>query len=135
MSEPTSIGHMALWGGGTIGSGLALAVGAVEANPEVALALTPDIGTSIVGLVCAGVVLALKTYVPSEKDVKQEFLALKSQHGAIIEMVKEVKSDGKAVQDELHEHRLMLAGWMGDVNRNLANINGKIDSLERRKAS
>lgn len=130
MSEPTSLGHALLYGGGAIGSGVALAVAAVEANPEVALAMTPDIGASIVGLVCAGVVFALKTYVPSEKDVKHEFSVVKAQHEVLLE-------DSKELRKAFHEHQLQLSGWMGDVNRNLSNINGKIDSLEHttRKAS
>ncbi len=128
MSEPTSIGHAALWGGGAIGSGLALAVAAVEANPEAALAVTPDLGASLIGLVCAGVVFALKTYVPSEKDVKNEFAVVKAQHLVLLE-------EGKEMRKAFHAHQLELAQWMGNVNRNLSNINGKIDDLERRKAS
>lgn len=135
MAEPTSMSHAALWGGGAITSGLALAVGAVEANPEMALALTPSTGASLIGLICAGVGLALRNYMPSEKEVKQEFLLLKAQHAAIIENMANSAKSAEEVRKKLETHQLKLAEWMGDVNRNLSNINGKIDSLERRKAS
>ncbi len=128
MSEPTSIGHAALWGGGAIGSGLAIAAAAVESNPEMALALTPSTGASLIGLICAGVGLALRNYMPSEKEVKL-------QHQILMDQLKAQASSSEAVAKELKEHRLMLAEWMGDVNRNLSNINGKIDILEQRKAS
>lgn len=122
MTEPFSASHLLKWGGTTVGAGFAYAVAAVETNPETAMALTPDIHSSLYVLIAGAIAAALKNYVPSEKSVNAQFDVLKAQHIAMAETLKQVSADVREAAASTHAFRLELAGWMGGVDARLKNL-------------
>lgn len=122
MTEPFSGSQFLKWGGTTVGAGFAYAVAAVETNPETAMALTPDIHSSLYVLVVGAVAAALKAYVPSEKSVNAQFAVLEAQCKAMSQTLDAAASDAKQAAAMTHAFRVELAGWMGGVDARLKNL-------------
>lgn len=122
MTEPFSGSQILKWGGTTVLSGLALATAAVETNPEVATALTPNMHTTFEMLILAVVGAALKAYVPSEKIVNAQFAVLEAQFKAMAQTLDAAASDAKQAATLTNAFRVDLANWMGGVDARLKNL-------------
>ncbi len=142
MAEPASIGAslygLAKWSGAGVTGGLAYAVAAIETNPEQALALTPQLDTSMYALALAVVAYVMRAYMPSEKKVDSQFSELKSTHKTLTDRLEEFALEGREDAKERREHYAMLHRWMGGTDEklssmasNLEDVTGRLVRIER----
>lgn len=121
--------------GAGVSAGLAYAAAAVQANPEVAQAMTPPLNESLGLLALAAIGAVIKSYIPSEKKVDSQFEELKAQHAAFAKSLAEVAEDAKQAAKETKEFRIELSNWMGSVDAKLNGVQRQVDHFEDRKAS
>lgn len=134
MAEPSSSGLLAGIGVG-VSTGLTYAVAAVQANPEIATAMTPPLNESLGLLALAAVGAVIKSYIPSEKKVDGQFEELKAQHAAFAVALADAAKDAKEAAEESKRFRIELSGWMGSVDAKLEGMQRRQDHFEDRKAS
>lgn len=136
MAEPVTIGTslygLAKWSSAGVGVGLAYAVAAIETNPQQALALTPQLDTSVYALALAVVAYVLKAYVPSEKKVDSQFDGIKAQHQTLFERLEAFALEGREEAKERRDHYAMLHRWMGGVDEKLSSMSGNLEDVTGR---
>lgn len=136
MAEPVSIGTslygLFKWSSAGIGGGLAYAVAAIETNPEKALAITPQLDTSVYALALAVVAYVLKAYVPSEKKVDSQFEGLKANHQTLFDRLETLALEGREEAKERRDHYAMLHRWMGGVDEKLSSMSGNLEDVTGR---
>lgn len=113
-------------------SGLTYAVAAVQSNPEIAAATTPDLKTSLYMLAFGVLLAAGKTYLPSEKKVDTQFEDLKHGQKTLAERLIEFATESKEESRERREHYNMLYRWMGTTDARFDAMDSKFDLLGNR---
>lgn len=118
-----AVASLAKWISLGASSGLAVAVAAVEANPEIAKAAAPDLRTSVIALIGGIIAYALKVYVPSEKKVDEQF---KGQTNLLLNIL-ENRAFGPLdkISKDLHDHKTKMAVWAAKTDTRLDNIEKK----------
>ena len=137
MSEPTTVASILKWGSAGIASGVAVAAAAVEASPDIALAVTPSLEKSIY-LLAVGIVLAAgKHYLPSEKKVDLQFdktqagmEELKSGHKTLTDKIIDLVDGTDKERNERREHYNMLYRWMGETDQKFVAINDRVAHID-----
>ena len=136
MTEPSSADSalkLALTGSA---SGLTYAVAAVQANPEVASVVAPDLKTSLYMLAFGVLLAAGKTYLPSEKKVDTQFQGVvsevQSSHKTLTDRLEAFAFEASEQTKELRGHRIELATWIGGVDAKLDHISSRQDRMEKK---
>lgn len=139
MSEPTTLysGLKALAVGSA--SGLTYAAAIVQANPEMAAAVTPSLEKSIY-LLALGIILAAgKSYLPSEKKVDLQFQSthagvedLKTGHKTLTEKLEALIDGTEEERKDRRNHYNMLYRWMGETDQKFVAMNDKFDDVRGR---
>ena len=126
MPEPTIAGTaygLGKWSLAGVSAGVTYAVAAVETNPTEALAMTPDLNTSLAALAVAVVGYVVKAYVPSKKEADSQYSDLKSGHTTLLEKLEAFAYDSNSFRTD-------LSRWMGGVDSKLERFNDQISRLE-----
>lgn len=117
-------------------SGVTYAVAAVQANPEMAPMVTPDLKSSLYMLAFGVLLAAGKTYLPSEKKVDTQFQAVvgevQTSHKTLTERLEEMVVGSKEESRERREHYNMLYRWMGSTDQKFEAINSKFEDVYSR---
>lgn len=115
-------------------SGLTYAVAAVQSNPEIAAATTPDLKTSLYMLAFGVLLAAGKTYLPSEKKVDNQFQTVvdevKYGHKTLTDKLLEFATESKEADLERRDHYKMLHTWMGRVDEKFDSIHDRLKNIE-----
>lgn len=114
-------------------SGTLLAYAAVspEALKDLA-AVTPTPGNAFVMLLVTGLTYLVKTYVPSEKDVKGDFSELKVGHKTLLMKIEDLAFDTRSHRESTAEFRVELAEQIGGINATVKSIDARQDRIENR---
>lgn len=123
MTEPTSLFGLVKYSVTGVAGGVTYSVAAIETNPAAALAVTPDLNTSILALALAIIGYAMKVYMPSEKRVDSQFEVLKVQHQTLFDRLEAMAFESHEDAKERREHYAMLHKWMGGVDNKLTSLN------------
>lgn len=131
-------GGISKWLAGGLAGGVVYSAAVLEANPQAVSAMTPDLNTSIVGLVVAVVGYVFKQYVPSEEQVNANFEVLKEGHKTLQDRLTEFATASRETGRETNEFRQDMRHLLGQMDGRLDAVEqrfdrfeGRMDSLER----
>ena len=113
-------------------SGMTYAGAVLEGNPEVVKSMTPDLNTSIIGLIMAVIAFVMRSYVPSEKQVTGHYEILRAGHQTLTGKLVELATDSKEQAKETRVFRQDISRWMGTIDGRLSGINERFDRMESR---
>lgn len=125
-------GGISKWLAGGVAGGAVYSAMVLEANPQSISTMTPDLNTSIIGLVVAVVGYVFKSYVPSEKQVNANFEVLKEGHKSLQERLMEFATASRETDRETHEFRQDMRGWLGKIEGSLDAAHSRLDRMDAR---
>lgn len=138
MTEPHSVGFGLLkWISGGVAGGVVLTASAA-ANPgtlEKLAEATPPGWVSLVTLLGAVMTYVLRSYVPSEKRVGEDFTELKVGHKTLLGAVESLAFETRDHRKSSSEFQLGLAEQIGGISATLKSMDGRQDRMETRVIS
>ena len=122
------LASMAMASGGTL---VAYAAASPKALEDLS-AITPTPGNAFVMLLVTGLTYLIKTYVPSEKDVKGEFTEIKVGHRCLMTKIEDLAFDTRSHRESTAAYRVELAEQIGGINATVKSIDARQDRIETR---
>jgi hypothetical protein len=83
-------------------------------------------------LLVTGLTYLIKTYVPSEKDMKGEFTEIKVGHKSLITKIEDLAFDTRSHRESTAEFRVELAEQIGGIHATVKSIDARQDRIEDR---
>jgi len=122
------LASMAVASGATV---VAYAAASPKALEEVAK-ITPDPNNALVLLIGSLLTFVLKTYVPSEKDMKGEFSEIKTGHKSLITKIEDLAFDTRSHRQSVAAYQVDLAEKIGGIDATVKSIDARQDRIEVR---
>lgn len=116
------------------GTLFAYATASPKALDEVA-AITPSPQNALIMLIITLTTYFLKSYMPSEKKVGEDFTELKVGHRTLLTKIEDLAIDTRSHRQTHAEFRVELAEQIGEISGTLKSLDGRQDRMEGRLLS